>query len=118
MITTSLESVLQEWEHDADTLARRGQSALADQLRQCAKQVREATDEWLDALTEGEAALFSGQSTRWLAARFESFARRGLAFRRGRARMYRRCALPRRAEVVAAFVAGQAAAQQTRAIAR
>jgi hypothetical protein len=116
MSTTSLEAVLNEWEHDAETLARCGQIAQADQLRARAKQVREATEEWLDTLTEGEAALFSGQSTRWLAARFESYARRGLAFRRGRTRVYRRCALPRRAETVAAYVAGQVAAQQSRAV--
>lgn len=110
----SIEALLQEWEQDAATLKRHGQLDLATQLEQVALRVREAAEEWLDVLTETEASLFSGQSTRWLAQRFESFARRGLAFKRGRARMYRRCALPRRPALVAAYVAGQEAARLTR----
>lgn len=110
----SMEELLQEWEHDAATLKRHGQLDLAQQLESVARRVRLAAEEWLDTLTEGEAALFSGQSTRWLASRFESYARRGLAFKRGRARVYRRCALPRRPELVDAYVAGQEAARLTR----
>jgi hypothetical protein len=111
-----MEELLEEWARDAATLRKHGQSALAQQLETVVTRVREVAEEWLDTLTEGEAALYSGQSTRWLAQRFESYARRGLAFKRGRARVYRRCALPRRSEIVAAYVAGQEAARQTRAV--
>lgn len=113
----SMEDLLEEWTRDAATLRKHGQVALAQQLETVVTRIREVAEEWLDTLSEGEASLYCGQSTRWLAQRFEAFARRGLAFRRGRARVYRRCALQRRPEIMAAYVAGQAAARQSRAAA-
>ncbi|GAB1344988.1 hypothetical protein [Gemmatimonas sp.] len=115
LMKPSMEELLDEWTRDAATLRKHGQDALAQQLDTVVARIREVADEWLDTLSEGEASLYSGQSTRWLSQRFASYARRGLAFRRGRARMYRRCALPRRPDLTAAYAAGQEAARLSRA---
>ncbi len=106
-----LGQLITDWHGDATVLHRRGQHALAEQLEQCAREVQLAAEEWLTWVTELEAALFSGQTTRWLQSRFPAWERRGMAKRDGRTRKYRLCIVPRRAETDAAFEAGRAAAR-------
>lgn len=106
-----LGQLLTDWRGDAAVLRRRGQHALADQLEQCAVEVSRAGEEWLTWVTESEAALYSGQTARWLQSRFPAWERRGMAKRDGRTRKYRLCVVPRRAETEAAYEAGRDAAR-------
>ncbi len=110
----TFEAVLEQWTHDEVVLRRHGQHALADQLAQCAADVRAGAEEFLTLLAESEAALYSGETARWLQKRFPALERRGLALKRGRTRYYRQCAIPRRAETARAFEAGRDAARRTK----
>lgn len=107
-----LKDVISAWRGDASVLERHGQQALAEQLKRCAQQVEAAAEEWLTWLTESEAALYSGETVRWLQSRFVAFERRGMARKQGKTRLYRQCALPRRAETVRAYEAGREAARK------
>lgn len=107
-----LQQVITDWYGDAAVLRRHGQVSLAEQLEACARTVQRSAEEWLTMLTESEAALFSGETVRWLQSRFPVLERRGMARREGRTRLYRQCALPRRAETARAYEAGRAAARQ------
>lgn len=111
--TRDLQQVLDDWAHDETVLRRHGQAALADQLARCAESVARAAEEWLTKVTETEAALYSGETPRWLQSRFPAWERRGMAEKRGRVRVYRLCVLPRRADLNRAFEAGQQAARRT-----
>jgi hypothetical protein len=110
--TRDLQQVITDWLGDAAVLRRHGQHALAEQLESCARIVQESAEEFLTMLTESEAALFSGETVRWLQSRFPAFERRGMAEKRGKTRFYRQCALPRRAETARAFEAGRDAARK------
>jgi hypothetical protein len=107
-----LQAVLDDWTHDELVLRRHGQTALADQLARCQQAVRESAEEWLTMLVESEAALYSGKTVRWLQAQFPLWERRQMAAKRGRTRMYRQCALPRRSDASRAFQAGRDAARR------
>ncbi len=107
-----LQQVITDMLGDAAVLHRRGQTALAQQLEVCARDVQAAAEEWLTMLTESEAALFSGETVRWLQSRFPALERRGMARRDGKTRLYRMCALPRRAETARAYENGRAAARK------
>ena len=107
-----LKQVLADWRGDAAVLRRHGQRALADQLEACAAEVQIAAEEWLTMLTESEASLFSGETVRWLQSRFPALERRGMAMKEGKTRMYRQCALPRRAETARAYEEGREAARR------
>lgn len=106
-----LHQVITDWRGDASVLRRHGQHALAEQLDKCADEVFAAAEEWLTFVPEGDAALYSGETVRWLQRRFTAWERRGMARKDGRIRMYRLCALPRRAETHAAYEAGRRAAR-------
>lgn len=110
--TRDLQQVITDWRGDAAVLRRHGQHALAEQLETCARTVQDSAEEWLTMLTESEAALFSGETVRWLQSRFAAFERRGMAVKQGKTRLYRQCALPRRAETARAYEAGREAARK------
>lgn len=114
MATRDLAQVLADFRGDAAVLRRHGQVPLAEQLEACARVVQESAEEWLTMLTESEAALYSGETVRWLQTRFPAWERRGMADKQGRVRRYRQCALPRRAETASAYEAGRQAARGAR----
>lgn len=105
-----LAQTIADWRGDAAVLRRRGIHTEAEILERCAAQAQRAAQEYLTLLSESEAVLFSGQTSRWLRARFAALEARGNAVRRGRSRYYRQCALPRRTRIVQAYTDGRTAA--------
>lgn len=105
---------MSDWLEEAAILRRRGQSALADCLEQCARDVKTSdAEDFLAFLTEGEAMLYSGETARWLQKRFVTWEREGHARKEGRTRYYRKTVLTRRAETAQAFEAGRLAARRS-----
>lgn len=105
-----LAQLIADWRADAAVLRRRGVTTEAQILERCADQTEAAAVEYLTLLTESEAILFSGQTSRWLRSRFPAWESRGNALRRGRTRYYRQLALPRRTRIAQAYADGRRAA--------
>jgi hypothetical protein len=76
--------------------------------------VAAASEEWNTWLSEGDAAIRAGRSEDWMRARFEQFRRDGHGRMHGRARQYRACAVPRRANTTVAAARGRDAARGLR----
>lgn len=107
-----LETVIADWRSDAATLRRHGDARQADLLERCADEAAAAAEDWLLWLSEGEAALRAGRSVAWIRGRFEQLRREGHARQTGRAtRIYRACAIPRRANTITAAERGRDAAR-------
>lgn len=80
----------------------------AEQFVGVLDRVKEALPE-LAFLDEAAACDYTGRSVAWLRARFEGWARRGLAEQVGPKRRYRRCSLEHRGNPLAAREAGKRA---------
>jgi hypothetical protein len=96
---------LADWRSDADALDRQDQAADAEKLRRQCDAVTKSAEDYLTFLSEKEAVLWSGYSKVWLRQRFPAWQRLGHAKTRERGkgdRLYRRCVLPRRADLAAA----------------
>lgn len=107
-----LTDVLDEIRTDAFRLKRTGNAGQADYLERIASEVAEVMRDFLDWLTEDEAMLQSGMARTTLRARFGEWASCAPPMakfegtgRRAR-RLYRRCVVPRKANKVAAYLAG------------
>jgi hypothetical protein len=101
----TLETVLADYRSDADALDRTQSTSSAKLLRQICDEVEKSAEDFLVFLPEKEAALWSGYAKDWLRKRFPSWARLGHAKHREHGkkdRLYRRCILPRRADLAAA----------------
>ena len=101
----TLETVLADYRADADALDRTHSVSVAKLVRQICADVEKAAEDYLVFLGETEAVLWSGYSKDWLRSRFPTWERLGHAKFRDhgkRDRMYRRCILPRRADLAAA----------------
>lgn len=101
----TLETVLADYRASADALDRTRRTSDAKAIREFCDDVEKAAEDYLVFLAETEAVLWSGYSKEWLRARFPAWERLGHAKVRDhgkRDRMYRRCILPRRADLAAA----------------
>lgn len=101
----ALETVLADWRATADAMARAGKTDTEDLIRTICNEVEASAEDYLKFLPETEAVLHSGYSKDWLRHRYPQWERLGHAKRRehGKAdRLYRRCILPRRADIAAA----------------
>lgn len=101
----TLETVLADYRSDADALDRTQSASTAKLIRQMCKDVETAAEDFLIFLPEKEAELWSGYAKDWLRKRFPAWERLGHAKYRAhgkRDRLYRRCILPRRADLAAA----------------
>jgi hypothetical protein len=114
-MSRDLSQVLADWRGDAAVLRRRGETKQAELLEQCARETQQSAEEWLLWLSEGDAALRAGRTKAWMKARFEQMKREGHARQTGRhTRLYRACAVPRKANILGAAEAGRAAARALR----
>jgi len=106
-----LETILADAFAEARTLEGNRASFSVERVREILKDVEEATEEWTTWLSETDASIRSGYSEDTLRGKFELLKRDGHARLAGRNRQYRACALPRRANVVAASARGREAAR-------
>jgi hypothetical protein len=100
-----IETLLADYRADIDALDRTLNDHDARLLEKFVNEVSESIDEYITFLPETEASLWSGYSKDWLRQQFPRWERQGHAKLREsgkRDRLYRRCILPRRANVGAA----------------
>lgn len=118
MISTmeSLEEVLADARGELPVLQKRNGVWTAKDVEEFVDRVAAATEEWTTWLSEGDAVVRSGYAAATLRARFESLRRDNNARLVGRARQYRACAIPRRANVIDAAARGREAARALRKI--
>lgn len=110
---TDLATVIANARTDASVLRRAGHESEANLIERLCTDVENAAEEYMTFAGETDAALFSGLRARRLQGMFPALAARGHAKKSGRARMYRLCALPRRASTQEAFDAGVEAARKS-----
>lgn len=110
----TLEQILADAREEAQVLRSNGAGFSVDRVERLLDDVSSAAEEWMTWLSEGDAAIRSGFSPAWLRGRFESMKRDGHARLHGRARQYRACAVPRRADTATAAMRGRAAARSSR----
>jgi len=115
-MSETLEQVLADARGELPILERRNGSWSPKDIREFVDRVAAAAEEWLTWLSEADAAMRCGYSEAWLRARFPSLQREGHARLNGRARQYRACAIPRRANVVTAANRGREAAKAMRKV--
>jgi len=109
-----LETVLADVRAEADTLDRNDAPFSVDRVREFARDVEKAAEEWLTWLSEGDAAIRAGKSIDWVRARYELLHREGHAKQTGGKRQYRACFIPRRANIDTAAARGREAARAAR----
>jgi hypothetical protein len=96
----SLETVIADWQSNADAADRIGEADKAKLIRTIVREVSDAAADYLVFTSETEAILYSAKSKNWLRRQFAIWERQGNAKWNGRKlRLYRRCVLPRRAEI-------------------
>jgi len=96
---TDLAQVLTDWSGQAAVLRARGHAREADHIEQLVADVRAGAAAYLDWLNEEEAILRSGRSRGYLRSRFPEWSAEDNARLDGRRRRYRRCVIPRRANL-------------------
>lgn len=109
---TDLAQVLADAREEAAILEANHAAMSVARVRQLLADVGAAAEEWLTWLSEGDAEVRTGYSVAWLRARFDAWQRDGHARLVGRARQYRACVLPRRANTAAAAARGREAARE------
>jgi hypothetical protein len=108
-----LAQVIADAREEAQVLRANGAGMAPDRLHQLLDDVTEAAEEYLTWLTENDASIRSGYSLVWLRSRFPAMQREGHARLNGKARQYRACAVPRRANTAMAAVKGREAARKS-----
>ena len=101
----TLETVLADYRESAVALKRTKSAQMAELVDEICDDVERAAEDYLVFLNEKEAALWSGKSADWLRHRFSMWQRMGhgkLREHGKRDRLYRRCVLPRSADLAAA----------------
>lgn len=111
---TDLGQVLADAREEATILEANHAAMSVSRVRQLLADVQASAEEWLTWLSEGDATMRTGYSVHWLRARFDAWARDGHARYAGRARQYRACVLPRRANTATAAARGREAAREAR----
>ena len=101
-----LEQVLADW-RERIAATPRGAMLPTDTVEQVLREVADAAEDFLTFISEREAELRSGHRAPWWRARYALLAEQGHAMRRGRTRYYRRCVVPRRADLEGARAAGR-----------
>lgn len=98
----TIEELLANYRENAAILEHACAKEQAELYRRVAQEVTDALGDYLRWLSEEEAALWSGKSTRWLRDRFEAMAATmpPTARRAGRHRQYRAAALPRAVDYI------------------
>jgi hypothetical protein len=107
-----LVDVIADAREEAAILRRNGAAFSVDRVEAMLAAVADAAEEWTLFLSEGDAVVRCGYSAAWLRARFPEWERAGHARTAGRARQYRACIIPRRANVVLAASRGRDAARR------
>lgn len=110
--TLDLAQLLADVREEATILEANHAAMSVARVRQLLTDVEAAAEEWLLWLSEGDAMVRTGFSAAWLRARFDAWAREGHARLAGRARQYRACVLPRRANTEQAAAKGRLAARE------
>jgi hypothetical protein len=111
-MTKTLEQVLADQREELGVLRRHGHDREADSLARLCDDVTAAAEPYLRFISEREASIRAGKSERWIQSKYPELEREGHAKMVGRARHYRECAIPRRADVLGAREAGRAAARR------
>lgn len=106
----TLEQTLADLRERVTLLRMEGHPVQAASLERAIEAVRDALPEYLAFLSEAEAVTYTGRSLDYLRGRFGGWYARGLAEWRGKARVYRRCALEHRGNADLAHAAGRRAA--------
>lgn len=95
-----LETIIADWRSNADAADRIGEGDKARLIRTIIGEVSDSATDYLTFVSETEAILYSSKSKAWLRSQFPAWERQGNARYSGRKlRLYRRCVLPRRAEI-------------------
>lgn len=113
-MSESLEQILADTREEAAILERNGASFSVARVRDLCASVEQAAEGWLVWLSETNAAIQCGYSVSWLRARYPQWEREGHARTIGQARQYRKCIVPRRANVDLAAQRGREAARAVR----
>lgn len=114
MPTPDLAQVIADVRGEAAVLESNRAGFSVERVREILADVAGAAEEWLTWLSETDATVRCGYSAVWLRARFPVWQREGHARLAGRARQYRACIVPRRANTASAAARGRAAAQAAR----
>ncbi|HEY2377617.1 MAG TPA: hypothetical protein VGH98_16680 [Gemmatimonadaceae bacterium] len=113
----TLEEVLRDHHAEAAMLRRNGYVAEADARERMLREIENASGEYREFLSEGEASLRSGKSVAWFRSRFDAWTERGLARYNPKTtrkeRQYRSMIVPMRANVVAVRDDARQAAPET-----
>lgn len=106
MDTPELSDVLANARGEAAVLRRAGNTGQAGYIDQLCDQVKDAAEDYMRWLSEDDALLKSGWSSRTLHRRFGDLVECGLARWTNGARQFRACAIPQRADTVGARARG------------
>lgn len=106
-----LEQILADGFAEADVLDRNGASFSVERVRQLLRDIRESAEPYITWLNERDAAIRAGRSEEWMRAQFPAMQRDDNAKLSGRARQYRQCAVPQRAQTAAAAARAREAAR-------
>lgn len=101
-----LDQIIADRRDEASLLRRRGATPVADTIDEILDQVAAATEDFRRFLSEADATLRSGKSTRWLRSRFVEWSAQGNARIRNGRREYRMLVVPQRAHLERARLAG------------
>lgn len=112
--TLELSQVIADAHEEAAVLERNGAAFSVERVREILRGIGKASEEYTTWLSEGDAVMRSGYSVDWLRGRFEQWKRDGNARLVGRARQYRQCTIPRRANTITAAARGREAARAVR----
>lgn len=111
---TDLTQILADAREEAQVLRSNGAGFAVGRVEELLAAIAQSAEEWTTWLSEGDAMVRSGFSVVWFRGRFESLKRDGHARLVGRARQYRACAVPRRANTALQNSRGRDAARRSR----
>lgn len=106
-----LEQVLADAREEAQVLRGNRAAFAVERVEQLLEDVAESAEEFITWLSEADAALRAGRSESWMRAQFPAMQRDGNARLQVKARQYRMCAVPRRANVNAVAARAREAAR-------
>lgn len=109
-MSRALEQALANWLGEAAVLRRRGHEHDAMLIEALIRDVKDAGEEYLVWLSEGEAMLRSNHAEPWLRRRFNGWVAQGFARQMGPHRQYLQAIIPPAGNVDAARAAGRRAA--------
>lgn len=108
----ALEQILVDAREEAQMLRANRTGFGVDRVEEILKEVSVAAEPYITWLSEGDAAIRAGVSVDTMRGRFPAMERDGNARLAGRARQYRQCAVPQRAQTAAAASRARVAARR------